>query len=50
MSASERMAPLYCPYCGEEDIEPRGASAGAWLCRGCSRAFDVRFVGIEATI
>ena len=46
---SERAAPYYCPYCGDEDLVPRGERGGEWLCRSCARAFDVRFIGIEAT-
>lgn len=42
---SERMAPFYCPYCGEEDIEPFG-ERGGWYCRSCARAFHLSFAGI----
>ena len=29
-----RAVPFYCPYCGEEDLEPQGAADGEWHCRG----------------
>jgi hypothetical protein len=45
---SERAAPLYCPYCGEEDLRPHGGRHGAWECRACARVFTVTFVGLLA--
>ncbi|MEU9115811.1 hypothetical protein AB0D04_29540 [Streptomyces sp. NPDC048483] len=48
---SERAAPFYCPYCGDEDLRPseegsvRGEGA-AWECRSCSRAFRLKFLGL----
>ncbi|UQA92468.1 hypothetical protein [Streptomyces halobius] len=48
---SERAAPFYCPYCGDEDLRPseegsvRGEGA-AWECRACSRAFRLKFLGL----
>jgi ribosomal protein L37AE/L43A len=42
---SERAVPFYCPYCGDEDLEPY-ESDGGWHCRACARAFRLRFVGI----
>ncbi|MGW2022640.1 hypothetical protein [Streptomyces decoyicus] len=50
---SERAAPFYCPYCGDEDLRPseeatsRGEGA-AWECRSCSRAFRLKFLGLLA--
>ncbi|MFE3649290.1 hypothetical protein ACFXPZ_03645 [Streptomyces sp. NPDC059101] len=50
---TERAAPFYCPYCGDEDLRPseeeasRGAGA-AWECRACSRAFRLKFLGLLA--
>ncbi len=41
-----RSAPLYCPYCGEEDLYPNEASHGAWECHSCARVFTVKFNGI----
>lgn len=45
---SERAAPYYCPYCGEEDLRPGEAAHGSWSCRACARAFSVKFLGISA--
>ncbi|GLZ04654.1 hypothetical protein Acsp03_21200 [Actinomadura sp. NBRC 104412] len=42
---SERMVPFYCPYCGEEDLEPLERD-GAWFCRGCVRSFSLTFLGV----
>jgi transposase-like protein len=50
MSAPERAAPLYCPYCGEEDLRPHDESHGAWECRSCARVFSVKFLGLASTI
>lgn len=50
---SERAAPFYCPYCGEEDLRPseretaRGAGA-TWECTSCGRAFALAFLGLLA--
>ncbi|GIF10715.1 hypothetical protein [Actinoplanes teichomyceticus] len=41
-----RSAPLHCPYCGEEDLRPNGASHGAWECHSCVRVFSVKFIGL----
>ncbi|MDT0380449.1 hypothetical protein RM572_16975 [Streptomyces sp. DSM 42041] len=56
---SERAAPYYCPYCGDEDLRPsegrpgtpRGAGAAghAWECRSCNRAFTLSFLGLLAS-
>jgi transposase-like protein len=43
-----RAVPFYCPYCGEEDLEPQGAADGEWHCRSCTRSFQLRFAGIGA--
>jgi transposase-like protein len=45
---SERAAPFYCPYCGEEDLEPYEERGGGWYCRACARAFTLKFLGIGA--
>jgi ribosomal protein L37AE/L43A len=47
--SEERAAPLYCPYCGEEDLYPREESHGAWECRSCARVFAVRLLGLAST-
>jgi ribosomal protein L37AE/L43A len=44
---SERAIPFYCPYCGEEDLEPAEAD-GQWHCRSCARFFQLRFAGNRA--
>ena len=41
-----RSTPLYCPYCGEEDLFPHEASHGAWECHACARFFSVKFNGL----
>ena len=47
--SDERLAVLYCPYCGEEDLRPAEAyletSPAAWACHSCRRAFTVRLLG-----
>jgi transcription elongation factor Elf1 len=49
---SERAAPFYCPYCGDEDLRPCEEAAsgerGAWECRACNRAFALKFLGLLA--
>jgi transposase-like protein len=48
---SERAAPFYCPYCGDEDLRPSEAvkdSHGAWECGACNRAFQLKFLGLLA--
>jgi ribosomal protein L37AE/L43A len=46
VSEQTRAAPLYCPYCGEEDLRPHEEPHGAWECRSCNRVFSVKFVGL----
>ena len=51
---TERATPYHCPYCGGEDLRPyeepaestRPAQHGAWECRGCTRVFSVKFIGL----
>jgi predicted RNA-binding Zn-ribbon protein involved in translation (DUF1610 family) len=43
-SPTERAIPFYCPYCGEEDLEPQERD-GEWRCRSCIRTFRLRFAG-----
>jgi transposase-like protein len=47
---SARAVPFYCPYCGEEDLEPQGAADGEWHCRSCTRSFQLRFAGLGAVL
>ena len=42
---SERAAPYYCPYCGEEDIVPFGEAHGEWRCGACLRVWRLTFTG-----
>jgi transposase-like protein len=44
--SEQRSTPLYCPYCGEEDLRPNEQSHGAWECHCCARVFTVRFTGL----
>ncbi|GHH79563.1 hypothetical protein GCM10018793_32640 [Streptomyces sulfonofaciens] len=44
---SERAAPFYCPYCGDEDLRPsEQGHGGAWECAACNRAFQLKFLGL----
>ncbi|MFG2897991.1 hypothetical protein ACGFZH_13045 [Streptomyces zaomyceticus] len=45
---SERAAPFHCPYCGDEDLRPNELGHGAWECAACSRAFQLKFLGLLA--
>jgi ribosomal protein L37AE/L43A len=47
-TGGERIVPYYCPYCSGEDLRPSEEGHGVWECRGCARAFAVRFVGLVA--
>lgn len=42
---SVRAAPFYCPYCGEQSIEPLGEEK-KWYCGSCDRRFEVSFLGL----
>lgn len=45
---SERAAPFYCPYCGDEDLRPSEEGHGSWECSSCNRAFQLKFLGLLA--
>ncbi|MGW5972143.1 hypothetical protein [Streptomyces sp. NPDC055186] len=45
---SERAAPFYCPYCGDEDLRPGEDGPGAWECGACRRGFRLKFLGLLA--
>ncbi|MFF8957538.1 hypothetical protein [Streptomyces sp. NPDC014894] len=45
---SERAAPFYCPYCGDEDLRPSEEGHGAWECHSCNRAFRLKYLGLLA--
>jgi hypothetical protein len=42
---TQRAVPFYCPYCGEEDLEPYAERHGAWWCRSCRRAWSLSMIG-----
>jgi len=42
---SERAAPFYCPYCGDEGLRPFGETHGQWRCEACQRAFTLKYQG-----
>jgi ribosomal protein L37AE/L43A len=42
---TERAAPYYCPYCGDEDLRPYGERHGAWWCASCRRAWTLGYLG-----
>lgn len=42
---SDRAAPFYCPYCGEEDLRPE--PDGGWFCASCRRVFTVTLAGLR---
>ncbi|GAA2057950.1 MULTISPECIES: hypothetical protein [Streptomyces] len=46
---SERAAPHYCPYCGDEDLRPSEEGHGTWECAACNRAFRLNFLGLLAS-
>lgn len=55
---SERAAPMYCPYCGEDTIRPwgddpddhtPGRGPADWRCESCLRVFTVRYRGLTGT-
>jgi ribosomal protein L37AE/L43A len=57
LAVSERAAPQYCPYCGDEDLRPEVLSEeqpqdshGVWLCRACARVFRLNFVGLSSVV
>jgi ribosomal protein L37AE/L43A len=44
---SRAAAPLYCPFCGEEDLRPVEDDPAAWSCRACTHVFTVQLVRID---
>ena len=48
---TERAAPMFCPYCGEEQLRPWGDDPdkghGDWRCEDCTRVFTLRYKGIS---
>ena len=45
-SATPRVQPFYCPYCGEEELRPDQAS-DSWYCQSCARAFALKFLEVR---
>jgi ribosomal protein L37AE/L43A len=45
---SERAAPFYCPYCGDEDLRMFGEVHGEWRCGACQRVFRLGYLGRSA--
>jgi ribosomal protein L37AE/L43A len=44
---SRAAAPLYCPFCCEEDLRPVEDDPAAWSCRACAHVFAVQLVRID---
>ena len=42
---TQRAVPFYCPYCGDEDLQPYGDRHGAWWCQSCRRAWTLSMIG-----
>ncbi len=48
MSPESRTAtPLYCPFCGEEDLRPVEDDTAAWSCRACAHVFSVTLLRVD---
>lgn len=45
--SEQRAVPFYCPFCGEEDLFPAEETHGSWHCRGCTRVFSLRLLGLR---
>ena len=48
MTSEGRSVVFFCPYCGEEDLEPDGDAGGRYLCHSCTRLFVVEQVRSSA--
>jgi len=46
---TQRAAPFYCPYCGDEDLRPFGETHGQWRCGACQRVFTLKYDGLAAS-
>jgi hypothetical protein len=42
---TQRAVPFYCPYCGDEDLQPYEDRHGAWWCQSCRRAWALSMIG-----
>jgi len=47
-STGERAVAYHCPYCADEDLRPLGPTPGSWHCRTCTRAFSVKYLGMQS--
>jgi ribosomal protein L37AE/L43A len=47
---TERAAPFYCPYCGDEDLRPSEEGHGSWECRACARVFQLKMIGLRVKV
>jgi ribosomal protein L37AE/L43A len=47
---TERAAPFYCPYCGDEDLRPSEEGHGSWECRACARVFQLKMIGLRVSV
>ncbi len=54
VEVSERAAPMFCPYCGEDALRPWGDDPdkghGDWRCEDCTRVFTLRYRGLSGTV
>jgi len=50
MSSADRAFPVYCPFCGDEDLRPHSDVHGTWECRSCTRVFSLKFLGLFAPL
>jgi transposase-like protein len=42
---TQRAVPFYCPYCGDEDLQPYADRHGSWWCQSCRRAWSLSMIG-----
>jgi len=43
---TQRAVPFFCPYCGDEDLQPYADKHGAWWCQSCRRAWSLSMIGM----
>jgi ribosomal protein L37AE/L43A len=44
MSDTPRAVPFYCPFCGEQELQP--ADPAGWRCASCARVFELELLRI----
>jgi ribosomal protein L37AE/L43A len=44
---SRAATPLYCPFCGDEDLRPVEDDDAAWSCRSCAHVFSVTQLRVD---